>query len=58
MKRASKIIIALVLSIILFFLFFLPAFSTAYGIVTGKLDIETLEPSGTKQSDIHPCGGY
>ncbi len=48
-KKVINCFIALIIFIcIIFFLFIVP-YGTAYGIINGKLDIETLEPIYTQE---------
>lgn len=42
---------------LVFYLLVAPC-AVAYGVITGQLDIETLNPVGVEQSETHPCGGY
>ena len=42
---------------LIFFMLIAPC-AVAYGVVTGHVDIETLDPAWTEKSEIHPCGGY
>lgn len=46
--RMEWILAGIILAVLSFFLLIVPAV-TAWGIITGRLDIETLEPAGVEE---------
>lgn len=53
----DKILLGIILFGMVFYFVIMPV-TVAYGVISGRLDIETLEPAGCVEEEHREMGGY